>query len=251
MRRTLFSAILLSSQIILTSAALPIFSMTSPPQKNSSSSITDRVGSLEKSAFGKIIFGKSLQARVTALEIDLLGTASGSSVTMNDRLKNLEASLGTSDPKASPVASPLSSPMPNASTAKAAESKEIKSDALASPQKPQADLASALAEAVSAYDKKQIEKARDMFEKAVSIDPTNADANFSLGCIAEDRGDFKRAVAYYEKARTTKPDDAEINAALKNVKEKLAKTPPPPAKPPTDDIAKSGHGISKWALFCR
>jgi tetratricopeptide (TPR) repeat protein len=64
-------------------------------------------------------------------------------------------------------------------------------------------------------------EAERIFKQVLHIDPRNADANFSLGTMAEQRGDLQGAVRYYKAADAANPSDYEIQDALTAIQEKL------------------------------
>src|SRR4030095_5819425 len=80
-----------------------------------------------------------------------------------------------------------------------------------------------LASAVSAYDNKNLEKAKELFLDVLKLDANCADANFSLAGIYEDEHNLTSAEKYYELAYQAKPDDQEIRCALSQVRSKLGK----------------------------
>jgi TonB family protein len=195
---------------LMVASTLPSPCAVSENPTSTGSSTQQRIAKLEESTFGTTHANLPMLKRLDALESEILGTKHSADNLMQ-RLTNLEAAVG--------------SPSKHAVEATAKESSQtpakVETPQLSAPMTATADLTSTLADAVSAYDKKQIEKARDLFEKVLQIDPNSVDANYSLGCIAEDRGDFKHAQLFYQKAADKKPDDTEIATALKNVLEKV------------------------------
>ncbi len=187
----------------------------SPPvaPNRTQSTVQQRILKLEGSAFGKPSAGQTITGRISALERELLGQEYPNDA-LPARLQRLEAAYGTSA-KTPAIKQSHEAPKPG-----------VIAPALGEIQSAKTDFRLVLAEAVNAYDKRQIEKARDLFEKVLQLDPNNTDAAFSLGCLAEDRGDLESARRFYEKASATKPGDAEIATAVKNINAKIKQQPP-------------------------
>jgi len=59
------------------------------------------------------------------------------------------------------------------------------------------------------------------FRTALYVDPSNADARFNLGVIAENKGDLSGALGYYQGALKTHPDDPELKDAVQAVQSRL------------------------------
>lgn len=80
-----------------------------------------------------------------------------------------------------------------------------------------------LAEAVKFWKKRNAEEASAKFNQVVRLDPQNAEAYFSLGVIAEAKGELKEASALYFKAHDINPDRMDYKDAIQTLNEKLGK----------------------------
>lgn len=77
-----------------------------------------------------------------------------------------------------------------------------------------------LRQAISQYQAGNSAMAEQTFWQVLQMDSTNPDAHFSLGAIAESRGDFDGASQHYRQALQSSPDDAEIQQAVKALEDK-------------------------------
>lgn len=59
------------------------------------------------------------------------------------------------------------------------------------------------------------------FRTALYVDPSNADARYNLGVIAENKGDLSSALDFYQGALRTHPNDPELQEAVQAVQSKL------------------------------
>lgn len=95
------------------------------------------------------------------------------------------------------------------------------------PLMPQVDLSNepdpsdVFEHAVKEYGAGHLPAAERLFEKAILLDPTNADAHFNLGAIKEWKNDWAAALTEYRAALQIKPDDKEIADAVRAVQYKL------------------------------
>jgi hypothetical protein len=81
------------------------------------------------------------------------------------------------------------------------------------------------------------------FRTALYVDPTNSDARFNLGVIAENKGDLSGALDFYQGALKTNPGDPELEDAVKAVESRLKLS---------GGLAQSGtgtHGLSDKSPF--
>lgn len=78
-----------------------------------------------------------------------------------------------------------------------------------------------LRSAISAYQSGNAALAEKMFRQVLQVDPRNPDAHFSLGAMAESRGDFEGADQHYRDALKASPNDGEIAQAIAALENKM------------------------------
>jgi len=78
-----------------------------------------------------------------------------------------------------------------------------------------------LRQALEKHNQGDMAGAQRMFQQVLSADPSNADANFNLGAMAEDRGDFNGALRYYQSAARVNPNDSDVRDAINSVQDKM------------------------------
>jgi tetratricopeptide (TPR) repeat protein len=85
--------------------------------------------------------------------------------------------------------------------------------------------------------------AERLFKQVLTLDPGNADANFSLGAIAEQRGELAAALCYYQAALAANPSDKEAIEAVESLQAKMHwQNMAPAEKPGSEGSTKlAGH----------
>jgi Flp pilus assembly protein TadD len=83
------------------------------------------------------------------------------------------------------------------------------------------DPAEVFDQAVREYAAGHMPQAEKLFEKVLSIEPSNADAHFNLGAIKEWGNNWTAALSHYQAALQLKPGDREIQEAVNAVRYKL------------------------------
>lgn len=78
-----------------------------------------------------------------------------------------------------------------------------------------------LRQALDAHNQNDIAGAERIFKQVLAIDPRNADANFNLGAMYEDKGDLNGALRFYKSAAAASPSDKDIQDALNGVNDKI------------------------------
>lgn len=78
-----------------------------------------------------------------------------------------------------------------------------------------------LRDALQKHNQGDMNGAKQLFKRVLTIDPRNSDANFNLGAMAEDAGDLQAAQGYYKAASLASPNDADIREALAAVNDKM------------------------------
>lgn len=78
-----------------------------------------------------------------------------------------------------------------------------------------------LRDALQKHNQGDMNGAKQLFKRVLTIEPRNSDANFNLGAMAEDAGDLQAAQGYYKAASLASPNDADIREALAAVNDKM------------------------------
>ncbi len=73
---------------------------------------------------------------------------------------------------------------------------------------------------ISEFQLGRLDKAKGTLEQALGLDPANPDALFYLGRIYQARGDYVRAVYYYQCALDVSPGYPEVGKYLAEAQEK-------------------------------
>lgn len=68
----------------------------------------------------------------------------------------------------------------------------------------------------------RLAEAEDRFKEVLKLEPYNGDACFSLGSLAEERGDLAGALGYYSAASVANPNDREAKDAVLQVQERIS-----------------------------
>lgn len=98
-------------------------------------------------------------------------------------------------------------------------------------------------------------EAVERFEQVLRLDPSNAEAHFSIGVIQESLGKYSEALAHYQSARKTNPDNKDYDDAVDAVLKRLQSqrnTPAPANKGLFDQATaafKRGEFFSALDLF--
>ncbi len=79
-----------------------------------------------------------------------------------------------------------------------------------------------LSEGVELWRQKRAQEATQRFEQVLRLDPSNAEAHFSLGIIEESTGNFVEALSSYQQAAQSQPQVKEYGEAVKTLEKKLA-----------------------------
>lgn len=213
------SAVLLSIATVMFSQ-LPMAALTAAEET--------RLSSYEQQVFGKTRPNLSEETRLRALENNLFGhTQSGET---QGRLNSISKLVGKSTPLtqkgfAPPQAATLDraefAPAPTASPDAVSPSAVASDDDEPAPASTNDQAKELLRTALAKHAGGNVSEAERIFKQVLNIDPKNADANFSLGTIGEQRGDLNGALRYYKAASVANPSDYEIQDALKAVQSKL------------------------------
>lgn len=94
------------------------------------------------------------------------------------------------------------------------------------------------------------DEAARLFQEVIGKDPNNVNAYYDLGAIAENKGDFKDAINWYEAAHGLSPNDRSIKDAIASVQKSqeamaygsLTSTPSVPA----ESMAPENPDLAGW-----
>lgn len=201
--------------------------------------IETRIGRVEKRFFGEAAKEGSVDQRLQKVfeaagpQIDADGTTSGGLMTQPEKpveppASNEPAKTGgkrstknQTQREATPTTKTTSEPITPDVNATAEDAWDAATkNALAARDE---EINKLLAEAVKFWKKRNAEDASAKFNQVVRLDPQNAEAYFSLGVIAEAKGELKEASALYFKAHDINPDRMDYKDAIQTLNEKLEK----------------------------
>jgi tetratricopeptide (TPR) repeat protein len=206
-----FSKIFILACLISASAAL------------AEGSAPESLSRLEKAIVGSESLKLPLEARLKNLEIKVFARVQSGS--LKARISALEGFAGIKEAGSMPPLPPAidrgragaSPPGPSKETPEKA-GKESREPATAGKNKP---LAHELEEAVKLHHEGRDFEAEQSLMTILNRNPKNADACFSLGAIAETKGDLQAALEYYTLAMQANPDDSEARDAVADLSAKL------------------------------
>lgn len=92
-------------------------------------------------------------------------------------------------------------------------------------QRAEAEVASVLRYGARKHAEGNYEEAEAAFRHVLSRDPSNVDAFYDLGALAERKGDFIAALSSYRAALALKPHDKEIAEAVSSIEKALRNRP--------------------------
>lgn len=165
--------------------------------KNSRAPIEERIKSLEIKVFGKVQSG-NLAARLSALE-------------------KFAGCENSSD--AMPAVAPQIHKSENANAAGRSSGKRVAE--IRTAKKNGEPLDARLEAAVKLHHDGKTLEAEQSLKKILEENPKNADAFFSLGAIAESRGDLRAALEFYTTAMQYNPNDSESKDAVADLSRRL------------------------------
>lgn len=185
-----------------------------------------RLSQYEVQIFGKARPQLSDETRLRALENNLFGAAKdGEPSTRLEAMSKLlgsntaSAQKGFSPPMAAQLDRTEFAPKPQATPD--AVSPPYKSDDAPAPASTDDQTKQLLRTALARHSEGKTAEAERLFKQVLHIDPKNADANFSLGTMAEQKGDLQSAARFYKAANASNPSDYEIQDALTAIQSKI------------------------------
>lgn len=222
------------SRVCLSAALLVLFCQLPPVQAAGGSSAAPvRLSAIESVIDGGSRAGKSISGRVKELEMKVFGKTKAGS--LNDRISALEEFAGISRSEIMPPLPPERDKRnstagsnagsgklnPGSGKASAGSAKAGAGSGKASAGSGQKDLDRSLEEAVSLHSQGKVSQAEKSLRQILEISPGNADAYFSLGAIAETRGDLQAALDFYTSAAQANPNDSEATEAAAELSRKI------------------------------
>ncbi len=103
------------------------------------------------------------------------------------------------------------------------------------------DVRSVLVDAIKLHHSGNLPEAEAKFREVLKLDPYNGDACFSLGSLAEGRGDLAAALGYYSAASIANPNDREAKDAFLQVQERIGQQQQGPFVNPLSVASGDGH----------
>ena len=210
---------------------------------NAGSPIGIRVEALERNLFGATGTG-SLPARLAAIKGVISGTTQSIGGRSSDSLSVGAAYMPPTQENTRRSHDNLSAPqraayMPPLHLARSSEPPAVpnvhkatqNTDADRSPDHVK-DL---LKQAIISFTQGDLASADRQFQQVLSLDPSNVDANYNLGAMAEEHGDLNAALQYYRQASAAAPEDNDIKNAASSVERKLRKQQGQTASSSTSD----------------
>lgn len=173
-----------------------------------------RLADFEEEIYGASRKNLSNDARLDELELKLFGsTKSGSDTVRLEQIASLIPSTRAGSTALVPRA-PAFDSLP----VQAAPFRD-------NPQQELQDKNSeALANALSLYSSGHTAEAQKALSYILNGDPSNFDALYNLGVIAESAGNFDQALYYYKRAQAVNGKDSEVNKAVIALSRKAAET---------------------------
>jgi len=218
---TSLTGLFLSMSLGLASvSALPGFA------QGTGGSVKQQLSSLEQRLFFKTYDDQDEQARLQRIEKRVFGDAIEG--PLPERLLKVITAVGPqrepdgttsgAKPQASPPpAAPQGNSVPDHNYEAEDAIDRARSQVMAAKE---AELQRLLGEGVNLWRARRAHEATEKFEQVIRLDPTNAEAHFSMGIIYEAGGNFAEALSSYQKASSVRPDNKEYRSAIADVEKK-------------------------------
>ena len=223
---------LLSACLLALTVAMPLAAQAS--------NAPEKLTAIENVVIGSKSNKGSIEGRIKDLEIKVFGKVQAGS--LSSRLSALEKFAGVAESKSSDFMPPLPPQYDNGQgPLKQAPERAIKPKHTTTAHHPR-HTEKDLEEAVRLHHDGKVTEAETSLRTILKENPNNADAYFSLGAIAETRGDLQAALEYYTIAMQTNPNDSEAQDAVADLSRKIAAknqvfqnplAPPTPSPPGT------------------
>ncbi len=198
------------------------------------SNAPDKLNQLEQSIVGTSSSNLSIEKRIKQLEIKVFAKVqAGSFSTRIAALENF-AGITESNSRMPPLAPRSESNLETAKTAAQSRILKAHNKTGAETSKSSVGLDQKLEEAVKLHHTGKVEEAEKSLRVILANNPKNTDAYFSLGAIAESRGDLKSALEFYTSAMQSNPNDTEAQEAVAELSKKITATVNQPFVNPLD-----------------
>lgn len=187
----------------------------------SQGSIVKRVQQLELQVFSKTQRG-SLHSRILALQ-KFAGTENAKSAPALEHRASQVTKESNSDymPPLPPYFDNGQEPVKQAPNATASHHTHQASGAHNKHAKHLKETDLQLEQAIRLHQDGKVFEAESSLQQVLQKNPGNADACFSLGAIAEAKGDLTKALDFYTSAMQTNPSDAEARIAVAEISRKI------------------------------
>lgn len=225
---------------------LCLLAMASCAQVNAANA-PQQLSSLEQSIAGSVSTKLPIEKRVQNLELKVYSKVQKGS--LKSRINALEQFAGIAGGEQMPPLAPASTVHNSNQSAHATNSagNSSRSAHAASAHHSSHARSPKLEDAIKLHQDGKIVEAEKSFQQIVSASPGNADAYFSLGAIAESRGDLHTALDYYTSAIQANPADEEARTAVADLSQKItaANSGPfiNPLAPPDQQKVLQGHAL--------
>ena len=198
-----------------------VFHMCPVSLSASGNSVATQLSNLENTIVGSSSVDLPAEKRLKDLELKVFGRVQAGS--MADRVSALEKYAGI---KKSDYVPPLDSPFDKGTktekNAVEAETGLGRNTNKAARSEPGQSLQLELQEAVKLHHQGREIEAEQSLRTILDMDPKNADAFFSMGAIAEKRGDLQAALEFYTLAMQANPGDSEAREAVSDLSSKVS-----------------------------
>ncbi len=213
--------------LLLAGAPLPSSALASANDGFSSHELT-KVDDYEKTLFGKVRGNLSPESRLRAIETNLFGGQKTGST--QQRLDAVQRVIGKSK---SDFLMPPMAPTLDTGSGEIAEappvasrdnSSSYDSDSASDSGSNSTQDEDLIREAMEQYSNGQTDKAERSFKSILAQNPSNADAHFNLGVIAEGKGDLNGALKSYSEASKLNPSDRELQKTVQSLRTKVGQS---------------------------
>lgn len=253
-----------SAWLITSSSFSNAVSAATPQGSSSARDLTSLVTQLELVVFGSTRKSSPLAERIRNLEIHAMCQAQTG--TLKNRVDKLvqEIGLSTSPSQAKseteskkgrtaesrtqrkaecktatpapPFAPPIGTtantkPHDAATAANHSRDHHIGQTATRTAESKAAEVRQALLQGIKLHQDGKLSDAEVKFKQVLRLEPYNADACFSLGSLAESKGDLAGALGFYSTAALANPNDREARDAVLQVQEHIAQQQGPFVNP--------------------
>ncbi|MBX9688543.1 MAG: hypothetical protein K2X27_17675 [Candidatus Obscuribacterales bacterium] len=193
----------LKQPVLCLTALLVLLLNSSPASAANTANASRKLSEIETAIVGNSNPKLPIEQRIRQLELKVFAKVQSGS--LRSRIEKLETFAGLDIQDSMP-------PKPPAF--------QKQSQTKAENKNPE-ELKQQLEEAVKLHHSGKEFEAEQSLRRILSSNPGNADAFFSLGAIAETRGDLQTALDYYTQAMQANPNDSEAQSAVAELSRKI------------------------------